>query len=720
MGDLKMTSVCRVWAAQILLLLLLLQSAAQAQAPTAGSASISQPDRWTSSMAQTSWYFNQDLLVPLGIKIVQTENAVSLPQRHRSEAYKQFSFASSTQNTLEVAVRGKQLTALSGGGVQHAGGFVLQFAGGAADLRGFVLQPVPGSDFGMQIADSSGRIWFRLDHPHYALSEDGRILSLSNMSLRLSAQFAAALGRPEFANMVVGALDSTSMVRPVSATAAQNNAVLPMCANTYAWQSPTHPADIALIYGNGGLTGGVPDQINFERCKIPNGAGYSNCTPDSTNGWVVLAPDASLQNIGTSSVAWNAMFNLNNNEQPQPPYNNDQHPYLVWNLYRVDANGAIKQIGVSAAKHAFYSVNYQCGCDPGHSPSVVYPTCQDNYSGATNDFDDYLGPRSEIVPATGRWGRCGSIFDPTCSGKKVPGTNDPQGSIDPQRHMLVLESDITPALNPGAQYYFEYWYVVRDDLNVYNSMGYRAIENFRKVLGGDGISSIWQFDTGALINGPYINTWIPPPETAAIDSDNVEIATPEGHARIAVRTYALGNGMYHYDYAVMNIDFAHAVIDPAHPTDDLTADPQGLKLLSSIGFNRFSVPIGADVNISNLTFADADANATNDWTSAVAGGHITWQAPDDNALNWGTLYAFGFDADHAPNSGNLALALTQPDSPLLTSTADTATEYSAMTLAPVVTSVEPTVLPTLNHSSLFAIAVLLVLVALLRRRRNRI
>jgi hypothetical protein len=698
-----------------------LHSAAQASAPISALQRTSASDHWTSSAVQTTWYFNQDLLGPLGIKIGNTENAITRLSQHRSAAYQQLSFSGSMQTALEFSARGRQLTALTGGGLRHAGGFVLQFNGGTADLRDFDLQPAPGSTLGMQVVDRAGRVWFRLDHPHYALSKDGQTLSLTNMNLRLSAQFAAALGRPEFANMVVGALDSISTAyAPVLATTAQSaDSTLPICAATYAWQSPTHTADITLIYGNGDLTGGVPDQINFERCKIPTAAGFSNCTPDSTDGLVVLAPDASLQNIGTSSVAWNAMFNRNNNGQPQPPYNNDQHPYLVWNLYRVDANGAIKQIGVSAAKHAFYSVNFQCSCDPGHAPSVVYPTCQDNYSGATNDFADYLGPRHEIVPATGQWGRCGSVFDPTCSGQNV-GPSDDYGSVDPQRHMVVRESDITPALNPGAQYFFEYWYVIRDAQTPYSSMGYRALSNFHKVLGGDGISSIWQFDTAELTGGSVINTWSPPPDVIAIDSDNVEIATPDGHARIAVRTHALGGGKYHYDYAVMNVDFAHAVIDPAHASDDLSVNPQGLKLLSNVGFSRFSIPVAAKANISNLTFADADANPANDWVATIADQHIVWQAPDGNTLNWGMLYAFGFDADQAPNSGSMLLSITSSDAAaILPTAAATGTDYVATTLAPV-TYVLPAILPALSRWSLFAISVLIVFATILRWRRDRL
>ena len=50
------------------------------------------------------------------------------------------------------------------------------------------------------------------------------------------------------------------------------------------------------------------------------------------------------------------------------------------------------------------------------------------------------------------------------------------------------------------------------------------------------------------------------PAAATAGAQNSELATPEGHARIAVKTTALGGGIYRYDYVVMNLDFARAVI----------------------------------------------------------------------------------------------------------------------------------------------------------------
>jgi hypothetical protein len=65
--------------------------------------------------------------------------------------------------------------------------------------------------------------------------------------------------------------------------------------------------------------------------------------------------------VAQNAVPWYSKFSGS-----FPPYNNDQHPFLVWNMYRV-ANGAIQQIGASGMKHAFLTINSNC-LQPGERP----------------------------------------------------------------------------------------------------------------------------------------------------------------------------------------------------------------------------------------------------------------------------------------------------------------------------------------------------------------
>src|SRR5690606_22348495 len=110
-------------------------------------------------------------------------------------------------------------------------------------------------------------------------------------------------------------------------------------------------------------------------CAGPNGAltGIAAFAPSSTLKNNVndgtLQPTIPGDPLGTSSakytadVAWYQKFTGNS-----APYGNDQHPYLIWNLYRLYPDGSIEQIGRSGVKHAFLTVNSRCisQCGGGH------------------------------------------------------------------------------------------------------------------------------------------------------------------------------------------------------------------------------------------------------------------------------------------------------------------------------------------------------------------
>ncbi|MDP1270723.1 hypothetical protein, partial [Klebsiella pneumoniae] len=92
--------------------------------------------------------------------------------------------------------------------------------------------------------------------------------------------------------------------------------------------SPQDPADVMLIE----LTG---------ESRPVNGGGTDR----------IVIPTARLQNSGAADVPWYRQFT-----GTFPPYNNDQHPYLMWNLYQ-EKDGRFTQIAASALKHAFYTTN---------------------------------------------------------------------------------------------------------------------------------------------------------------------------------------------------------------------------------------------------------------------------------------------------------------------------------------------------------------------------
>lgn len=575
--------------------------------------------------------FNPDQLVALALRIDDVRGASARTTGVAGVRYDIATFPARAGSHLDVEHRGETVTGIGASELKFDGGLVLAYPGGVADLRGFVLRANPGKPFDIDVADAHGVVWLVADHAHYGVDADrpGEF-SMRHMDLRLSSHFARMLGRAGGAGQPVGNLEFSA---PARSDDAHGDAGAISCHAP--WPRPGLVTDIEVTYSN---LSGFWDSIYVPRCGLPPLPNGGACTASSTNGKLVLGADASLRNVGQTAVAWYGHFS-----GKHPPYANDQHPYLIWNLYRIDAAGRIKQIGASGVKHAFYSINKRCGCAAGN---VFWPGCEDIYSFSSNDNgggEQNLAPRSEIIPRTAQWGRCGSVWDADCDGRMDAGS----GAQDLyQYRMQVTESDLLAPLSVGAQYFFEYWYVVRDDVNIYNTMGYRQIAPRKN-------GANWSVD---LVNakapdhdfflGPAINRWVDP-ATPSSHAMNKELATPLGRARVAVKVTNLGGGLWRYDYAVMNFDYAHARVDPAHPREP------DLKLLSNHGFAQFGVALSRGARVTDIRFDDGDDDRGNDWSATTSAGTVEWTAPiAGNTLDWGTLYHFEFTANVAPGVGS--------------------------------------------------------------------
>ncbi len=605
----------------------------------------------------TTWHLNRSVLDALGIHVSATKATIALPSSAKRSSYSELKFDALDTTAFRFRESQGLPRALTGGALRHTGGFVLDFPGGRADLRGFALRPSSRAAFALDVVDANNHVWFTLDHGHYQLEEANRTFAMRYMNLRISPHFAQMLKNPGLADLAVGGVDTLSPL----ATGEVVSATSGTCSAPWPGQGGA-VADIQMVYQSSDAETGMPDAIHFMRCGLPDGSGGyvdATCTAASTDRYVVLAPDTSLRNIGTTTVSWHQMFSL-----PSAPYNNDQHPFLVWNLYRVDADGALHQLGASGAKHAFNTINQTCGCSD-HQNN--YPTCEDSYSNYSNDIaatqiPNYLGPRSEIIPATGRWGRCLSVFDKNCNSVQ---DSDAGAQNDFQYRLRVRENQITATAQPGANYYFEYWYVIRDQGNIYDAMGYRPV-SFAKGPGSAG-AYLWNVTAATFANGAVVNLWVDPANPPA-GASNSQLTTPEGHARVAMRTTALGGGLYRYDYAVMNLDFARAQIDPLHP-----AEPN-LHVLSATGFSAFALPISPGVAVTNFVFSDPDEDPSNDWGATQSATTLRWQAPAGHTLDWGTLYRFSFTANRAPVAASATLDVASSGSPA---------GYLSATLAPL-------------------------------------
>lgn len=573
-----------------------------------------------------------DALAALDLQLAGTDRARDVIDgvRGRREHRARFD---AREGDLDLRLEDGIVVALGAGTLHYAGGPVFTHAGRRIALAGFGLRASAAAPLDLELVDAGGTVWFGADHAHHGIEEgEPRRFAMRAMNLRLSPHFARVLGDAARANLVVGSLDLVVQVEGAGSAQAGRACSAP-------WPAPGLRTDVALIRSN---LSGFWDAVYAPRCGRPPLPDGGACTATDDDGFVVIGADASLRNVGETAIPWHARFSGNH-----PPHGGDQHPVLVWNLYRIGADGRIRQIGASGAKHAFYSVNRNCGCAGGN---VFWPGCDDIYSFASNDNGggvQHLAPRAEIIPYGVRWARCGSAWDSDCDGRMDAGS----GAQDLYQHrLLARERDLLPPLADGADYLFEYWYLVRDDGDLYNTIGHRRIRP-RKLGANWSVQLVDatppHFDFHV---GPALDRWVDraqPPAHAA----NRELATPDGRARIAAKATDLGDGRWRYEYAVMNFDYARVAIDPVHPREP------DLRLLAQRGFARFEVQLPAGVRAQEIASAglgDATAGA---WRARQRGRAVEWTAPSlANTLEWGMLRHFEFVAAVAPGVAAVQLA----------------------------------------------------------------
>ena len=193
---------------------------------------------------------------------------------------------------------------------------------------------------------------------------------------------------------------------------------------------------------------------------------------------------------------------------------------------------------------------------------------------------------------------------------------------------------------------FESWYLAREDVNILNSMGTTRATFTRN-------STVWSVGGNDQYRlGPAIDRWVNPAAPGA-GATSVQMSSAEGTVKVAAKSTNLGGGLWRYDYAVMNLDFARAQTSGAEPN---------LRVISNLGLNGFTIPVGS-ATITDLKFNDGDLDATNDWTASVGGRNVVWTAPSGNALNWGTMFHFSFIANQGPVKGAFALNVATPGTP---------------------------------------------------------
>jgi len=330
------------------------------------------------------------------------------------------------------------------------------------------------------------------------------------------------------------------------------------------------------------------------------------------------------------------------------------HPIIPQNLYRMSGGATntdrFEQIGQSWVKHMFAAYIYDVcgfGCTGSAEDETHLGTgCADIYVASQNADQDSLSSRAWINPFTGAF--TSAALDHT--GHTHTGTS---------HRLLVESSDLNTSLNPGATYYAEVQYLSPHEYvwcqthpgqcNMYNNASYRQFN----VTG----STSFTFAAAAppVRMDAAINAWT----GATINPIEPEPGI-DGRAFIAYKVTGPDAGVWHYEYAIYNMNLDRAI-------------------------QFFRVPLGCGIIVSNLGFHAppnhpgcpqdgtlGDAGFTNAaWSSTQTASALTWssqtftQNQNANAIRWGTLYNFRFDADRPPQATNAMIGFFKTGSPVL-------------------------------------------------------
>ncbi len=337
------------------------------------------------------------------------------------------------------------------------------------------------------------------------------------------------------------------------------------------------------------------------------------------------SPDGTIQaysfgtwacNIGDTPAVWDG--------------STDQHPVIGQNLFRV-TDQRCEQIGQSWLKWGFQANNTDdCGdCNDPGTTDLLGVNCADAYSAGLNGFQTALGPKSVVNPFTGEF----PVSHATPSMTTIGGR-------------LQVPTD---ALNtPGATYFVEGQYVSPDDSaagNNRNNTSYRAVwflpgYNPTFVSPGGTPSSIVQ-------QQPGIAAWAEQDATVFLSSTDVP---GDGRLYAARKATDLGGGTWHYELVIQNVNVDRAV--------------GGVLVQLPSGF------VAANLGFHAVPYHSGEPYDAAPWIGSTTAAGVRWDTvsyatdPNANALRWGTMYNFWFDADVAPELVTWAtLALFKPGAP---------------------------------------------------------
>jgi len=334
------------------------------------------------------------------------------------------------------------------------------------------------------------------------------------------------------------------------------------------------------------------------------------------NGEVGMAMLNEMCNPGTVNIPWQAAMQPN-------------HPKFGFLILR-ESNGRMEQISDrSYCKHAFVSTNFSgpcgtCQSTGGLGGTVMGVNCSDTYGSGNNADRHWLGPAPEIDPWLGTWSPQGSYFDQGDPNVGAPGNNDGirsssySGPDNVRNRVTVKEADL---LTPGARYFYGI-HLVHQGEAVANRGDNLASRGFTP----SGSAAGWSFGNNSVVQawGSILQHW----QGSTVNSGGN--GSDDGRFFVASKVTAIGNGLYHYEYAVHNVD-------------------------NSRGGAAFRVPLAPGATVQNAGFRDIDQNPLNDWAFTQSSNEVAFTAVGTNAIDWNTIYNCWFDCSIPPGAGSMTI-----------------------------------------------------------------
>jgi hypothetical protein len=306
----------------------------------------------------------------------------------------------------------------------------------------------------------------------------------------------------------------------------------------------------------------------------------------------------------------------------------DSYPRIAFLLARESGGRMVQVCGRSYCKHsptAFNLGSGVCGTCNAGGGAFFYPGCFDAYGSGLNAGQYALGPTDEIDPWLGTWNPQGSYFDhgdPPVGGAAAIDsvrslTSAQVAAFDAVKNRIaVRDSEIIA----GANYYGQVYAMVQGEPVTARDNNATNRQVTITGSGGNYSASIG----GASQQGSVLTRW----QGATFHTGGN--GTSDGRFVVAAKVTGPVGGMWHYEYAIHNLD-------------------------NSRGGASFRVPIAAGAVVQNSGFRDLDTDPLNDWTFSQTATEAVFSAVGTNSLDWNTIYNCWFDCSIPPGAGSMTI-----------------------------------------------------------------